>query len=376
MLTLRSNKLALVILSFLILAESGFSDSLILKDGREIKGDILQNDSSGVLIEYFVTSTIKDQKKYSKDEIDHVVAIPDDDKAFNQLGSRATPPTVLDTSFYDVLIEKKLPDFLKSYPYSRHISELREDLRSLTAERERVKAGDRRIDGNWITAAQIANDPYQTSAKISFSEIKQLAQGSDPVATLKAYELLEKNYPGSSIMPDALDLIPEQMDRLQGNLNTANQNLPILAKKRQAWIDAASLDQAKEIKAAIEKDDLSAKITIAAATKDGTKFFPVFSNNKEYLDQLQALLIAEKTRIAVLRALPMRDSINACLDASKLIDFGKLKEAQVQLDAAAKLWPANSDLPALKTKIEAAEKLAKAAATPTPSSSPKPTNTR
>ena len=371
-----SKKLGLVFFTLLVLTESGFSDSLFLKNGREIKGDIIQNDSSGILIEYFVTPTIKDQKIFSKEEIDRIVATPADDKAFNLLGSRATPPPVLDTSFYDTLIEKKLPDFFKRFPYSRHITELREDMRSLTAERDRVNAGDRRIDGSWITSAQITADPYQAGARISFSEVKLMTQGDDPVASLKAYELLEKNYPGSSVMPDALDLIPNQMDLLQGKINSANQNLPILAKKRQTWIDAAPSDQAKEIKAALEKDDLNAKSTIAGATKDGSKFFPVFPNSKDSLDQLQALLIAEKTRLASLRAIPMRDSINASHDASKLIDIGKLKEAQIQLDNAAKLWPVNAEIPVLKLKLESAEKLAKTGTSPSPSISPKPTSTR
>ena len=37
-------------------------DTIALKDGREIKGDIISQDSDQVVIEYFATPTIKDQK--------------------------------------------------------------------------------------------------------------------------------------------------------------------------------------------------------------------------------------------------------------------------------------------------------------------------
>jgi hypothetical protein len=350
---------------------AALADSLKLKDGREIKGEIIQSDTNGVLIEYFVTPTIKDEKTFSRDEIATMVWIPQDEKAYTALGSRATPQTVLDTSFYDSLLLKKLPEFFEQYPYSRHIAELREDRRSLTAERERVSAGDRRLDGVWFTAAQIAADPYQMGARIKFNEIKQLAAGDDPVTTLKAYELLEKNYPGSAVMPDALDLMPAVMDQLQSKLTQANRNYDIQSKKRQAWIETMPGDQAKEVKDALDLENQQAKNAIALATKNGSKFFPIFSNSKESLDQLQTLLQSEKVRLKVLQALPMRESISASTDAGRLLMIDKLKEAQGQCDAAAKLWPANADIATLTKKIDTPI-MAQKAVTPTPMPTPTP----
>lgn len=356
MIFINFKKIGILSLLWLFLARPGFADSLFLKDGREIKGEIIQNDSNGVMIEYFVTPTIKDQKTFLLGEIIKIVAVSTDDKAFGALGARATPQTVLDTSFYDPLIDKKLPDFIKSYPYSRHITELREDLRSLNSERDRVNAGDRRINGAWITAAEIAAHPYQTGAMIVFSELKQSAQADYPIATLKAFELLEKNYPGSRIMPDALDLIPSQLNLVQEELNAVKQNYDILTKKRQAWIDASPGDQAKAIKAALDNEETVAKAAIANATKDGTKFFPIFPNSKDSLDQLQALLLTEKARVTALRALPMRESLSASRDAAKLLQVGNFKEAQAQLDISSSLWPANREIVTLKSKLEDAVK--------------------
>jgi hypothetical protein len=338
------------------LTVSGACDTITLKDGREIKGDIIKNDSNGVLIEYFVTATIKDQKTFSSDEITKIVTLTEDEKAFLALGSRATPPTVLDTSFYDPLIYKKIPDFFKQYPYSRHMSELRIDMRSLTSERERVNAGDRRIDGVWITAAQVAADPYQMGARIEFHKLKQQASMDDPVITLKTYELLEKNYPGSAVLPDAIEIARPQLDSLQAKVAAIQGDFDTVAKKRQETISSLLADQAKEMQNSLENEAAQAKADIASATKDGSKFFPIFRNVKESLDALQALIQTERVRLKLFSVSDMRESLSDTADAARLIASSNLKDAQAQLDAAAKLWPANADIATLKQKIEDAAK--------------------
>jgi hypothetical protein len=350
-----------------LLPEWGFADSLILKDGSEVKGDIIQNDSNGVLIEYYVTATIKDQKTIPRDQIEKIISIQPDDKAFLDLGSCATPPTVLDTTFYDALIDKKIPDFLEHYGYSKHVSELRDDLRSLNAERARIVAGDRRINGVWITAQQIAADPYEMGAKIRLNELKLLSSGDDPVVALKSYEQLEKNYPGSSVMPDALDLVPKLLVALQGKISAAKQDYEIMASKRQAWISSASTDQSRDFKLALERENQAALAAIASAQKDGSKFFPIFPNCKDALDQLQTLLLAEKARLAGLQSSAMRASLEASNNASKSLEAGSLGEVQAKLTTAAQLWPANAAVASLKLKLDAA--MAKKTALPATTSS-------
>ena len=349
-------KFGFVALLFLGLAPLGFADSLFLKDGSEIKGDIIRRDSEGVVIEYFVTASIKDQKTYSNDEIVKIVAVPEDEKAFLALGSLKTPPTVLDASFYDPLIDKKIPAFFKQYPYSSHMSELRTELRSLTAERDRVKAGDRCIDGVWITAAEVASDPYQMQARIEFNKFKQLASGDDPVASLKTYELLEKKYSGSCVMPDAIELARVELDQLQTKLSAVKADFDILAKKREESLAVMAADQVKEVQASLDNENLTAKEAIASAAKDGTKFFPIFRNVKDALEQLQAVLLAEKTRLKLFAVSSMRESLTDTGNAARLIASANLKDAQSQLDTAATLWPANAEIVTLKQKVEDAAK--------------------
>jgi hypothetical protein len=361
------------------------ADTLTLKDGREIKGDILSESPDAILIEYYVTPTIKDQKSFSRDEILNVLAVPADEKAYVAIGSLATPDTVLDTSFYDLLIDKKIPEFLGRFRYSKHLTELREDLKSLEEERSRVRRGDRRIDGVWITAAQIAADPYQSGAKIKFTEMKELASTRDTIGSLQSYELLEKEFPGSNVMPAAIILAQAQLDQLQEKLNLAKTNFEIIDKRRQKALTLALADQAKEIKDALEKEKVSAKDALDAATADGSKFFPIFQNTKESMEALQTLITAEKTRLTALQKIPMQEGMDAAKRCARLASDGKLKEAQDEMTQSQTLWPPNIENARLKTQLDdlaksqAAQAAAVAAAAqataagtkkPTPTASP------
>lgn len=351
----------LLLFSFL---QSGLADTLILKDGSEIKGEIMDNQPDAIVIEYLVTPTIKDQKTVPRDSIARIVTASDDEKDFVALGSLTTPSNVLDTSFYDSLIDRKIPEFIRQYPYTSHITELREALRTFTAERIRVRQGDRRIDGVWITAAQIAADPYQLGARLKLHEIRQSALNKDSVAALKEYELLEAGYPASRVMPDAVDLALTQLELLQGQLSTAQANFDILDTNRRQVIAAAPADQAKELQDAVDHENQTASAAIETAGKDGTKFFPVFPNNKEALDQLQTVVTSEKERIGTLHSIPMRESLEATENASRLIPQGKLAEAGEQLDLASQKWPPNAEIASLRKKLDDATKAASATHTP------------
>ncbi len=348
----------------ILISGKGFADTLILKDGSEINGDIIDDQTNAVVIEYSVTPTIKDQKTVPRDSIVKVITAPDDEKAYAELGSRETPPVVVDTSFYDGYIDKKIPTFIKQYPYTSHISELREDLRRLTSERDRVRKGDRRIDGTWITAEEIAADPYQMNAKVSFIQMKESAQKKDVISSLKEYELFEPAYANSRVMPDAVDLALSQLALLQQELSTALDNFDILEARRQQAIASVPADQAQAIKDSVDRENQSAKDAIAKANQDGTKFFPVFPNTKDALDTLQSIVTSETERIKRLQDQPMRDSLKATSDASELITEDKLSEAKTQLDLASQEWSTNAEILPLRKKLDAAVKAEAAAHKP------------
>lgn len=342
--------------AFLILLASMASvldaDCIKLNDGKVINGVILEDTADGILIEYHATPTIRDQKLFPKDQIASVVKEPPDEKDFKALGQLVSPKTIHDISFHDELILRKIPTFLKKYPYSSHISELRTTLATLEGEHDRLRAGDRKINGDWISSTEINADPYQMGAKIQYSEITELAAENNALGALQSCELLEKAYPGSAILPDTIDLGLTQITRLQATLDKAKSDFDVLNKRRQNSLASAPGDQISEIKKAIAAEDQNAKAAMTIAQSDGSKFFPVFPNNKEALDALQALIILETARWTLLSKTPMRDGITASKSCASAVAQGDLKKAQEQLALSEKLWPANAENAKLKQLVE------------------------
>ena len=317
------------LLLFLLTSPFGgliFADTVFLKDGTQLKGEIIEDGPTGVTIEYFATPTIKDQRTVAKADVDRVEKNTPDQKDFKELGSLDTPATVTDTSFYDPLIDRKLPEFIAKYPNSALNSDACERLKTLTEERARVQKGDQRLDSVWISASEIAADPYQTGALVKFTYIKAASASNSPnssVEALKGYELLEKTYPGSAVMPDAVSLALQQLQQLQSQLATAKANGEIELKNISNAIASARADEAKNMKDAMAQYENNAKASMASATADGSKFFPIFQKSKESIATLQALVLAERARISQFPLSTMREGIAAAKEGASHDQSGK-----------------------------------------------------
>lgn len=327
-----------------------FADTLILKDGTKIRGEILEEGPNGITIECRVTPTIKDQKIVAKSDIERVEKVSPDQKAFQELGSLDTPPTVTTTAFYDPLIDE-LTKFTEKYPNSAHNSEACERLKTLTEERDRVQRGDRRLESVWISASEMAAEPYQTGALVKFTSIKAVAASNNAVDALKGYELLEKSYPGSAVMPDAVTIALQQLQQLQSQVWVAKANVEIELKNISNSITAfekTRADEAKKLKDAMVQYESNAKSAMTAASADGSKFFPVFHKSRESLTALQTLILAERARLNQLPLPTMRAGIAAAKEGLRMIKEEKPKEARDQLALSQRLWPANYDNTKLK----------------------------
>ena len=353
---MNKNRISLFLLLAVAVSPCMHADIVFLKDGSQCNGEILSDGPDGITIEYFATATIKDQKTIARADIDRVEKVSPDLKAYEELGSLASPETLMETSFLDPLLDQKIPEFMRSYPYSSKIEEVRGKIKVLEDERMRIRQGDRRIDGIWFTAAEIAADPYQSGARIKYLQMKSAANSNNPVEALRSYELLEKDFPGSEVMPDGVDGALKQLDLLQGAISSARFNGDLAEKNRAKAIAVAPADQAKILKEGVDHELNATKEFIKKSAADGSKFFPVFQNSKEALDDLQELVVAERTRLMQLQKTPVREGIAAAKECARLIKQGKLKEAQEQLALSQKLWPINIDNTKLKASLEQANK--------------------
>lgn len=329
-----------------------FADTVFLKNGTEITGEIVSDTPESVVIEYKLTESIKDQKTIARDRIASVSTSSDEDKEFAALGPLASPETALNSQALDQLIEKKIGTFVRNHPDSKRLPEIEEALKSLEADRARLRSGDRKVEGDWISAAQIASDPSQWDARFRLVTIREAARNNDPVTALRTYEVLEKKEPGSRAMPDALKLALTELDKLEARVFKALADLEVIEKRRQKALSISTSDQAREVREGLEKENAIAREMARGVELDGTKFVPVFPNTKESLDALELVIKNERARLTQLRKIPMRESLDRTRDAERLLASGNPEGAKAQIAEAEKLWPANADLATLKRRAE------------------------
>lgn len=358
------------------------ADIVTLKDGTELTGVIASESSDQVVIECFGSSGSKDQKKIPMGKIAGIKKAREDENGFLLLGDLSSPQTLTDVAVYDVLLETTIPGYIAKYPYSRNVQKLRDITTQFEQERKRLLAGDRKIDGVWFTADQIKNepakfelslaafqlknDPMQAEAARQFNQMKERAQKDDPVTALKTYELLERDYPGSRVLPDAVTLAKQQMDVLQQKIGMGIDNFDVFEKRRQTALASAKAEEAKEIKDALESEVVAAKEEIQTASKDGTKFFPLFQNSKESMKSLQDVVVSERKRISLLPVGAMRQSLAYSKEARRKLDDGDLPGAKSLLSQAQTAWDKNEEIPLLQRMISSLENAQKPQGEQTP----------
>ncbi|MCX7887257.1 MAG: hypothetical protein N3B01_08425 [Verrucomicrobiae bacterium] len=218
------------------LAASVWADTLLLKDGTVVHGNIVaETDTEYVVERSLAGGTIKTKTTYRKADVSEVSRSRPEEKAAAaaKQAYEATKRYQLDpnASFskdhYERVINGVLRKFLADYPDSPFAAEVRERLAAWEAERDKVAAGMIKRNGRWFTASEVAADNAaqllaqarsaltQHRYDVAVPLLEQLGGGSAPadlVAT--AQQLRAKAY------QDWIQSLRQALETLQENLET------------------------------------------------------------------------------------------------------------------------------------------------------------
>lgn len=149
------------------------ADLVKLKDGTVVIGDILEETPLEIRIETETAGgTIVRTERISKNDIleiqrwtpaqkqEHAAAREFEKAQRYQL----SPQTSLTVAAYDRVIEGVLRKFLTEHPHSVHAPAIQAQLRAWQSERDRVAAGEVKMDGQWISREEF--DRQKTAEQI------------------------------------------------------------------------------------------------------------------------------------------------------------------------------------------------------------------
>jgi hypothetical protein len=150
---------------FGLVAFSLRADTVKLKDGTVLEGDIVAEDESGLSIYLeFSRGTITQTRKINKDDIAEIVHwTPEQREAW--LAKRdyerlqryqLSPTTVYPVEYYDQVINNAFRPFLRQHPDSPDTSNVTARIAAWQAERDLVVAGNVKVHGRWSPIADAA----------------------------------------------------------------------------------------------------------------------------------------------------------------------------------------------------------------------------
>lgn len=346
---------------FLILAAGLRADWIELKDGTRIDGSISAVSPESIIIEVQSTPTIREEKSYPRADVAKFQRSTQDDLAFEEITKTPLPATADSPAAFDAEPGKAVRKFIADYPYSKHVSAARRLASDIDAERARVEAGEIKIDGEWIAAAEWQADKGELAARLQLSKMKQ---AQDPVEALKIFEVIEKTRNTTSSYPEAIRLAIIQVDTLRAQIPKMRTDLELRQQQQEQGLVLASEDRRILLQQGIEQERATNQAVIEAARASGSKWPPLVAD-KKVLEDLERAAGTERTRLAAIDTTGMEAAIAAAREAEGQIAAGELDQARESLAKAEKLWAQYLGLSATKDALKKAESAAPAA-TPGP----------
>jgi hypothetical protein len=370
------------ILTLAMLVTSAFADTIVLKSGERVEGKVTKETDKDVTIETR-SGGIVDERTVQKADIEKIEKISPELTAYQalervQLGQNSFP-----AAQYEPYIAA-LQAYVTNYPNSIRTIDVQKTLNDFKDEQKRVEGGEAKIDGQWLSKAEVEKEKVQIGGRLAFNYMKAQATGADYVGALNTFAALEKTYPGAATMPDAVELAQKLIPALQAEVERAIPEQKILKDQRDKGIKTTTNPTERAtMEAAAKKEDDTAEAA-ASAADTGNRWAPFIKGNAKCLTSLKTRADKELKRLNALHTDKMRQSVKASESARDALKGGNLEAANASLKEATTLWPANelakrltkeaTDQKAAASAAAAADAPAAAPAAPAkPTPKPKPT---
>lgn len=332
-------RLPLVIVSLAGLAAAALADTVTLSSGERVEGKISRETATELTLEIQVSAGITDQRVVKKSEVVKIDRIAPDEAAYRAVMNLQPGKSSLHPAQYEGVL-RALQGFAKQYPESLHAADVQRTAAAFEAEKKRVDEGEVKLDGAWLSKQEAQKQRAHIGGIQAFNAMKTANAAGDAIGALNAFALLEKNYAGAKVMPDAIQLAHQILTALKPATESAIAYTKISAAERQkGFADAGPADRA-EMMAAHQRDEAKADAALAAATAANT-WPPFVTTSEKCLAAILAKVTPEAARLEKMPIGPMRESIRLAEKAAAEVAEKDLTAATETLKEVVKLWPAN-----------------------------------
>ncbi len=231
------------------------ADTFLLKDGTKVEGTIINETKRSYLLRAEISRNVYDEITVLKLDVTKHIEEDKSIKAFDKISKILPTPDLMSAKAYASIIDNQLKPFVRDFPESPNIEEVKEILDTLEAEQTVVLGGGIKLDGILLTQQDVTADKYEVSASTDLKKFIKFAQRKQYRQALSKLAEMEIVYPHStqvrkaqkvalSILPNyerelkvllsQVDEIGKRRDRTLGTMSPADRSRTESIFKNQA----------------------------------------------------------------------------------------------------------------------------------------------
>lgn len=277
------------------------ADTITLKSGKVIEGKVLEDNNGEYLIEVQVTRSIKDRKTFKKSEILSIEKTAEDAQPFEDLQGILPSGDQMAAGDYQLLIEGKVKDFITKFPKSEHLPKVKKMLATLEGELKRVEAGDIKLEGKWISAAEWNANAFDLDSLVIYHIMEKTAKAGAYRSALLTYDALKVGYSSSGGLDKARTLASKILPAYQTIIRAKAEKAKQLLADREHSIDNLPIRDRTRAKAGFEAEKAKYASLLAEAKENKVRWIPSYDYDERALRTLERTIKSEITSLSRVR---------------------------------------------------------------------------
>jgi hypothetical protein len=262
------------------------ADKITLKDGKVIEGEVISETDTEYVVSVAYSKSIRTRETFKKSEIADIQKEAPDLKPYEALKDVLPTPDRLSVVGYEQLIESRVKPFLNSFPNSKYTREVKKTLATLESELARAKAGDVKLDGEWIDAAEWNANALELDAQVLVKRMKALAARKSYRSALLIYDKINTEFRSADAANDASQAALQFLPKYSAQIKNLEAEAPEKLEKRDKALKAMAARDSSRMKKAYDEIEAKHQAALAKAKESRTKWLPVSEFDSRTLQTL------------------------------------------------------------------------------------------
>lgn len=329
--------ICLLLAALLCGGQSLRADILILKNGEKKEGNILEERPDAIRMKYKITPKIWDEKDFPRADIQQIIKQKPEEIEIVELRKVLPVPDLLTANEYEQIIQDKLRPFVNKFPGTPQAKDVEAMISELQAEKDKVVAGQLKMEGQWLTAELVKRDDYNIQAYKIRRAMQRKAAELDYTGALREFDRLsgtDSGYPASlhyvKAVPEAIDI----MVKYEAVLTRMIAEQPIFQKQRDDSLKKLVEPDLGRTNAAINREKDAWKATYDAEKKSKVKWMTQYKYDLKALQAELKTLMTERGKLQVIDLAKLQTQNEALTNALRYLADENVTEADTAIRAA------------------------------------------